>query len=212
MSFLGATVQEERDTIDGRDIRRYQAVVKARWGDREVDADGVASSDDDFFGRKNGQNLPLGEVDLNSVRKKAVTNAQARALKKMLGLGGLTWDDVKAGGVDRSKLGSVDYGKSKARKQDRTGASGAELLTLTRNMLLDLAGGDPAEAKRLCIELSSFTAKDGKHVRGKERPDDLSEAWLKSTHEKGEKAWEEWRGNFQPIGDPADTRIPGGEG
>ena len=55
-----------------------------------IEVEGAASSDESFFAKRDGRPIPLSEVNLNTVRKKSLTNAQRRAMKAILGLGELT--------------------------------------------------------------------------------------------------------------------------
>ena len=110
VSLIDTSVAQVRERVDAKEVIRYVAKTTARFGARAVEAEGVASSDDRFFSRKAGKPLPLSEVDLNSVRKKAVTNAQSRAVKMLLGLGGISWDEVRAAGVPREQVAAAVFG------------------------------------------------------------------------------------------------------
>jgi len=204
LSFRNMTVKRVNETVDGTQIIRFIAQVTATSEGREIQGDGIASSDDDFFSlRKDSSgepyNLPLGEVDLNSVRKKALTNAQSRAIKKLLGLGGLTWEDVNAATTGRggAMAPSVDYGASKAKKQDRTGTANGTAKVRLRNMLADLAAWDRADPNELLKGYSSFSGKDGKTVSAP-GIDAMSDTWAEKTLKKVEAAWSAHPGNGGP--------------
>lgn len=114
ISLSGLKVDSLREKLDEHEVIRFVARATAKFLGREVDVEGVASSDDPFFARKNGRQLPLAEVNLSSVRKKALTNAQARAVKAVLGLQGVTWQEVRAAGIRKDAVPQVEYSKPKA--------------------------------------------------------------------------------------------------
>ncbi len=200
VSFRNQRVEEVTETLDLEDgsrqiVRRFHAWATATRGTREVEANGEASSLDDFFSLRRGKRLPLSEVNLENVRRKAVTNAQSRALKKALGLTGIDWDEL---GFGRGDISAVDYQQSKARRADRTGEAQADDATKLRNILADLSGGDPALAQTLCQQFSRFEGKDGRLVEGRHDPAQLSEKWLKGTLRKARQAWDEQQAQFGP--------------
>ena len=111
VSLVGLQVTGQRDEHQGHAVVRFTAKVTARFLGREVEMEGAASSDDPFFGRRGGKLLPLSEVNLSSVRKKATTNAQARAVKAILGLVGITWAEVTAAGVRIKGVAAVTFAR-----------------------------------------------------------------------------------------------------
>ena len=76
----------------GQPVEQYIMTITASFRGGSITTEGIASTKDDFF--SHGGKLPFHEVDIVSVRKKAMTNAYSRALKKLIGLGGLTWADL----------------------------------------------------------------------------------------------------------------------
>ncbi len=133
VSLTDMRVEALREDLQGKEIVRYVARTTARFLGREVDAEGVASSDDPFFSRKDGRTLPPCEVNLNSVRKKAVTNAQSRAVRAILGLGGLTWEEVSAAGVKKGKVATASY----APRAERAGNGKAPMSSAGRASRVD---------------------------------------------------------------------------
>lgn len=60
---------------------------------REVSDIGTCSTRDAFFGTVGGHRKDLADVDLENIKKKAVTNFQNRIIKKILGLS-FVWEDL----------------------------------------------------------------------------------------------------------------------
>lgn len=86
---------------------------RAEFKGRIVEDVGTCSTRDDFFGtKKNADGIrvfkALGEVDLENVKKKAVTNLQGRLLKKILGLS-YTMEELRDAGIDLGKSANVSY-------------------------------------------------------------------------------------------------------
>ena len=196
VSLTGMRVRQLRETIDAEEVFRFVARATAEFAGRELEVEGVASSDERFFAQKNGQRLPLAEIDLNSVRKKAVTNAQCRAIKRILGLGTLTWEDVREAGVRKEDLVSVPYGvASRGRKPSRTaphrpgGArASVQAKTRLRNMLTEMAVFEDVPFERALRQHTSFEGRDGEK-RSADSIEAMSDAWVERTLEKVEPLW-----------------------
>ena len=179
-------------------VREYTANVTAVFQNRQDTEYGAASSADKFFER-NGQRLPLSEICTANIMKKAVTNAKARAVKKILGLS-FTWEEVnlsmKAGGKSTNNMASVSYGGKSGESNKSTGKG---VMTKQKqeigDMILDLAGGDKEAARNLLYDLTKFTKKDGTEF-GVRSVADLSDKWAAKIYPKVKKRFdEEWMGN-----------------
>lgn len=109
VSLKLVSIEATREKLGDHEVARYVAQVSASFLGREIALEGVASSDEAFFARKNGRSLPLAEINLGSVRKKALTQAHARAVKAVLGLEGVSWQDLRAAGVTRNGTNRVEY-------------------------------------------------------------------------------------------------------
>jgi hypothetical protein len=207
VSLTGMRVDEARDKLEGKDVIRFATRVTARFVGREVETEGVASSDDAFFARKNGKPVPLHEVNLNSVRKKAVTNAQVRAVKAILGLGGTTWAEVRAAGVSREKVAAVRHGagrhddiredasaRATPRKQAPSATAAAPATASSRararlrSVLEDIAGFEDVPFERVLRRYTEFVGSDGQH-RSAESVESMSESWVARSLEAAERDW-----------------------
>jgi hypothetical protein len=208
VSLTGMRVEALRETIGEKEVVRYVARTTARFLGREVEVEGVASSDESFFAKRDGATLPLSEVNLNAVRKKAVTNAQNRAVKAILGLGGLTWEDVGEAGVAKEKVSSVEYAKSRA-GQKRMASGGGNAAgagtpkTRLRNMLTDLTAFESVPLERVLRRYTEFRGQDGKAVFA-ESIDSMSDAWAARTLEKVEPDWRAVSMAFGPARQAAE--------
>ena|SRR3990167_5211207 len=140
------------------------------WGQveidgRTVDIMGNCSTRSDFFGTKDGQYKPLSEVDIPSIKQAAITNLWNHACVRSLGLKSMTIDDLKAAGMDTSKIGSVAFSK---------GSQGGSTLTpeekkqqtLVGNWLLEMHGGDKVLASKQLVTMTEFVGKEGNKVAG----------------------------------------------
>lgn len=101
-------------------------------GTAEIEVVGTRSSQDPFFGGGRNNPKPPSEIDRNDVKKGAMTNCLGNGISRLLGIRNMTWEEIKAGGVDRAKVGKVDfkdsdplavatlpnYGKQKGKKVD----------------------------------------------------------------------------------------------
>lgn len=85
---------------------------RAEFKGRIVEDVGTCSTRDDFFGTRKEAGIkaykPLGEVDIENIKKKAVTNLQGRLLKKILGLS-YTMEELNAAGVILERSTQIKY-------------------------------------------------------------------------------------------------------
>lgn len=107
---LDEPAREEHD--DGH----YSYSIKGYFnmGAAEIEIVGTRSSKDPFFSR-NGK-IPVSEIDRNDVKKGAITNCIGNGITRLLGIRNLTWDEVRSGGVNQSKVSKVEY---KTEKKER---------------------------------------------------------------------------------------------
>lgn len=87
---------------------------------------GFAHSTDSFLGtnydkpsRKTGRVKALAEVSQHNLRQHAFTRAKGKASRAMLGISGLTWEQVESLGFKRGKGGSVSFAKIAARADEK---------------------------------------------------------------------------------------------
>lgn len=80
-------------------------------GADSITAVGTCSQKDQFFAKSGGQMKPLSEIDETNIRKAAYSNMVVNGVTRILGIRNLTWDEVKAGGIDPSKASKVTYDK-----------------------------------------------------------------------------------------------------
>lgn len=87
-------------------------------GKDSVESVGTCSSKDQFFakhtitnesGEKEKVLKPLSEVDETNIMKAAYSNCVANGITRLLGIRNLTWEQVKAGGIDQNKAAAVKY-------------------------------------------------------------------------------------------------------
>lgn len=126
---------------------------------------GGASSEDGFYNRP--KESPV-EIRLE-VRKKAMANWQGRCVRTLLGLQGLSWDDLEKVNFTRGKGGTVDYKTGKySGQKDTSGdkAAADETRNKIRDQILSDVGGNNDAACELLEALTAFTTKDGKEIPG----------------------------------------------
>jgi hypothetical protein len=202
VSYRDAKVATE-DRMEGANpVRQYTAKVRVFFNGREVEEIGTCDSNYDLYrwaGKDDQGNkieCPFSERDFTSMQKHALTNAMNRALKSILGLNGITWEEVQAAlGQQAGKTTNVgfDKGGTAAPKQAQT-VEGTDTRKQLWGMLLDLADGDEGTASAGCKKYSAFEGKDkdGKAVmKSFDNPMDtrISEKWIGSTYGKVKKIW-----------------------
>lgn len=168
---------------------------------RYVEDIGVCSQRDKFFGKIGDKFKEIEEVDMSNVRRKAVTNLYNRLIKRVIGLMGVTFDDLVQAGIKKEQLGKVEYRAGAQKAADLT-PEGKDTKATLDQMLLRMANNDKAEVEKLIKKFSMWI--DGeKKERFVTSTDKLSEKWLASTYGKAKKEYE------KTCGGP---REPGAEG
>ncbi|RLJ06872.1 MAG: hypothetical protein DRP12_03345, partial [Candidatus Aenigmatarchaeota archaeon] len=103
--------EKEREDANGKWIE-FVAQARFKLGSVEIPAVGTCSTRSKFFGYIHGELKPLEAVDIPSVRKAAVQNCKRNGVLTLLGLRSPTLEDMKAAGIDISKIPRVEYKKS----------------------------------------------------------------------------------------------------
>lgn len=75
---------------------------------------GNRSSSGSFYSRKNGQDVPPKAIDMANVKKAAYTNLLNNGIQRILGIRGMTWEQLeKAYGMKAKDASKVDYSQKK---------------------------------------------------------------------------------------------------
>jgi len=164
---------------------RYQIVVArgkafSKKLSSYIEDVGICSQRDRFFAMDSGELKPVEEVDFTNVIKKAVANLYGRLIKRVVGLMGVSWDDLEKAGIKPAAKVEFKEKKPLSAEAQKIGA-----------MILEMAGGDKEAAKEMLRSLSEFE-KNGKKYSVSSVAD-LSEAWAKKLLPKVEKEYNEWR-------------------
>jgi hypothetical protein len=189
--FETAWLKEEFTDSVGKGYR-YVYECKAALGSRITYAMGVYSSRDAFLGQCDGQYKALEEVDENNIRRAAYSLMKGNAIKSLLGLRGIPWDEWqqmmhKAGPqTPKAKVAKARPGKGsppgpveadRARQKELAelcialASAGRKVVTDDyQNFRLAPAAETAApmeRARRICITLSSFRNDRGRVIPGR---------------------------------------------
>jgi len=168
-----------------------QAVSKKL--NRYVEDIGTCSQRDKFFGTVNGKLLPIEDVDMNMIRKKAVTNLYNRLIKRLAGLVNIETDELKAAGIDIGKITKVKFRSGKKKEERKLSKEALKKREKLWNICLELVAGNEAEAFAKLTKFSSFTV--GKKTFKAEKLEDLkSDKWIDATYGRAVKEYEDYFG------------------
>jgi hypothetical protein len=130
---------------------------------RYVEDIGVCSQRDKFFGMVGGVLKEIQDVDMANIRRKAVTNLYSRLIKRVIGLMGVTWDDLGQAGIKREQLQKVEYrGGQQGGGPARASALSPEHQARREKcwkLILEISGADVKESSALLDKLASFGDK-----------------------------------------------------
>lgn len=185
IDFKDASVKKDVISDDKGTYVVFTAKVTAVFKGRNVETEGTGSSRDAFFSRRAGEDLPLEEINLTNVQKKALSNAYGRAIKRIIGLNP-TWEEVKSGiaGEVKAKVSYAGAATKTAEKDDDRVAIG--------NMLLEITNGDKDSAADHIEEMTQFETKEGKTVKGKRSARALTDKQVPHVLKKVEALHESW--------------------
>jgi hypothetical protein len=147
---------------------------------RFIEDVGVCSQRDKFFGMSGGKLKEIQDVDMANVIRKASTNLYNRLVKRVIGLSGVTWDDLGAAGIKRESLQKVEYKAGSQKSSDLT-TGGKDTKAKMDAMLLKMANNDKAAASELLKKFSYWKGNDEKE-HFVTSSDQLTEKWLNSTY------------------------------
>ena len=103
----------------------WEYTGKASWAGGSIEAVGTCSSRDKFFAYANGQWKDTEDIDETNIMKAAYTNLTVNLVTRLLGLRGLTWQDLGKEGIAKDNIAAVDY-KKKGNSAPRPAESGQE--------------------------------------------------------------------------------------
>lgn len=168
-----------------------------------IEAIGTCSQRDKFFAFANGSYKDTVEIDETNIMKASYSNFIVNAITHLLGLRNLTWEDLKAAGVNVEMVQKIKYEQG-SQKKDFT-EDGKAVRTKLGNMLLDMANGDKAVAQTL-LEKYSFWIDGDKKEHKASSLTSMSEKWVKTTYGRVKEEYE------KIAGGPKGEREPGQEG
>lgn len=176
--------------VEGKSYPMFECkgIAGSKVTGEESEFIGGRNANDKFFVGKNGDK----EVDLMDIMKAAYANFEARAVKQLLGMGNLTWDDVKDGGIDKGKAAKVEYNKGSQGGQVKGDEKTEEMRNKIGNMILDMFNGDIGMAKVGLVGYTEWTDKDnGKHA-GKDSVKYLTVKQIPGIYGKVKKEYDAW--------------------
>jgi len=175
------------------------------WRGSTLEEIGTGSSRDPFFGvrtryidgKKEKYFLPLSEVDITNIKKKAQTNFLNRALKSMVGLS-FTWDEVNDALKNRGgNVTKIEYDKSKSQTRTPPASSPSKPDTSDKSkkeeiwtMLEEMHGTSAGVSLKA---LTSFKGRDGKQVPGKAKITYVSPAQVDNIYPKVKEQYDEFK-------------------
>ena len=147
----------------------YEYRAQFSFGKRIIEAIGTCSQRDKFFSVKGKQVLPTSEIDETNVMKAAYTNMIMNGVSRILGIRGISAEDLTAAGFKLDDIAEVNY-----RESGEDSDSAAQKRKDIREYLLSKHNGDKQAAIQELIKLTEFKGRDGNMVAGKNNIDALS--------------------------------------
>jgi len=165
------------DDGDGKRVFCVDVIGEAQAFGRTVTEIGGCTSEDLFYHKRVGdeyvQRLPMSKLRLE-VTKKAMANWQGRAIRTVLGLKELTWEELEKVGFKQSESTSVKYRKESEQDSDRKDKAEECRGKIAAKLMAD-CGNNKEAAQMLLKSLTTFEKSDGSTFDGYTSTKKLSE-------------------------------------
>lgn len=169
----------------------YGAGFSAKLG-KSVEDVGTGSQRDKFFGMKAGELREVEDIDINMIRKKAITNMHNRIVKRIIGLSSVTKEELKEAGLNIDKIHRVEYetGSQKAAAvlSDESKKKRNEIWKIC----LNLANGNEKDAAFVLSQVSYFKDKDGNDHKLNDIKRLTSPKWIDSILKRAKERYAEF--------------------
>jgi len=169
---MDITPPERSDHEDERGkYYEYHCTGRATLGPMSIPCFGAASSRTKFFSKKGGEYVDAREINPSFIAKMAWTDCLKQGVRGLLALD-INPDELK-GITGQSVRDQTDKFQRDHSKNDDEEQGGER--AFIRTSILELAGQQEGQASAFLEWTTTFTAKDGKHVRGKKTTKTLTQ-------------------------------------
>jgi len=162
-------IREKISDESDEDYYMYTVSGIVEWRDMKQPNIGTCSTRDSFFGTRKGKFLPLSEVDLTNIKRKAYTNFLNRAIKNLLGLS-YTWEEIETmseGKITKALCTGHSYSSgTKGGKAPESPEAGAKRSALWARIMA-LTRGDEDLAKEQLEAATGWVNNKGEAVPGR---------------------------------------------
>lgn len=133
-------------------------------GKDSVESVGTCSSKDQFFAKRGGELKPISEIDETNIMKAAYSNCVANGITRLLGIRNLTWEQVKAGGINTEKTAKVQYASG--------GAGGGLISEAQQKRLYAISKGAKKTDEQMKAIMAEYGYASSKEIK-KEHYEDI---------------------------------------
>jgi len=162
-----------------------------------IEALGTCSQRDRFFAKASGEWRDSLEIDETNIMKKSYSNFVVNAITHLLGLRNITWEQLKAAGIDKGKITEIKYEKGAKKAEKQLAPEAWNMAKKIWTMCLELAAGSEGAAKAILEKYSTFEA-EGKTFKVTDIKQFKSGKWVKATYGRVKEAYEN---AFGPMDD-----------
>jgi hypothetical protein len=136
----------------------YEGIASLPSGFDDVEAVGTCSSRDQFLGTETRTGRLMSEIDEGNIKKAAYSNMIVNAVTRLLGLRGLTWEQlaehgIKKEGAQKANFQAGSQGGSGGRKNPGKKATEKQVKMIFAKCINDLGYGDD-KIKQLSLDIT----------------------------------------------------------
>ena len=206
---LSSIVSEVTRKANGHFVWEFLglATISASPGD-SIEVFGSRDSQDPFFSRRHGEDIPPEDISERDVKMAAYSNFFVNAVSRLLGLRGFTVEMLEQAGLDPAKMRGVSYdGKRPApagkREEEAEDPDAKQKLFV---LMHQIVGEDKDELAAFLEKITGFEGNDG-YVKGVRTFRGMRQKRIEVTLGKLRKAVEAGTHTrkFNELGKPLDS-------
>lgn len=180
----------------------YEYKMRFTMSNVTIEADGIRSSDDEFFtGKVKTETLNDGtihklsgktpdEVDERDVKLSAYTNCLNNGIKRLIGLRNVSDAQLKDAGLNIDEIRGYGFNSKQPKEMNQSVQDARDEIM---KILTEWCNGDEKRIGDAIEKYTTFVGKDGHEIKGKRTLDGMSEKALLVNLVKIRKAYEDWK-------------------
>lgn len=180
----------------------YEYKMQFEMSNVKIEADGIRSSDDEFFtGKVRKETLEDGtehrltgktpdEIDERDVKMSAYTNCLNNGIKRLIGLRNVSETELRDAGLKIDEIRGYGFNANQPKEMHESVVKARDEIM---QILNEWCNGDQERIGDAIEKFTTFTGRDGNVIKGKRTLDGMSEKALLVNLGKIRSEYEKWK-------------------